>query len=376
MKFMPRCDEPIVGNVLNLWRGFAVTPRKPEGRSGASGCQLFLDHGLRVICSDDAAHFDYLIKREALIAQQRIRSKIAVALKTEEEGTGKGFWCRSINHLYGAHAMQVQNSEHVIGKHNEHLQKLLRLTADEALFAGNPQHRNALYGQITEPTITIEPKFIDAYNTENHLNIDILSNAAHYIPVSGTARRIFVPTVSPDHANDHEYFRKIAAQLNDRGYEALLYHLLHEIDIRDFNVRAVPRTAALAEQAAYSRRGIDLLVEMVCNERRVPWSFDNFPDFSVTSGYEDRRGFDYFIDHHADKQLAGMKALTVKRRLVKEWGCTTGKTARRSFDGIQTTGIQWPPLAELRKRFERRHGRQKWLNADATDWQSPNEVPI
>lgn len=367
MKFMPRRDEPVVGNTMNLWHGFAVRPRKPEGKSGASGCQLLLDHGLKVICSGDEAHYNYLIKREALIAQQRVRSEIAVALSTEEEGTGKGFWCRSINHIYGTHAMQVGRAEHVIGKHNEHLEKLLRLTADEALFVGNPLHRDALFGLITEPTNTIEPKFIGAYKAENHLNIDILSNAKHFIPVSRTARRFFAPTVSPNYANDHEYFRKIDEQLNDGGYEALAYHLLHEIDIRDFNVRTVPRTAALAEQAAYSRRGIDLLVETVCNERRAPCAFKNHSDFSDTSGYEERRGFDYFIDHHSDRQLASMKALTVKRRLVKDWGCSTGKLARRSINGVQKTGVLWPPLAELREKFEKKHGRQQWTDDD-TDW--------
>jgi hypothetical protein len=242
MRFMPRRDEEVVGNALNLWRGFAVATRKPDGKSGASGCHLLLDHGLKVICGGDENHYDYLIKREALIAQHRIRSEIAVALHTEVEGTGKGFWCRTINHLYGAHAMQVQNPEHVTGKHNPHLQKLLRLTADEALFALNPQHRNSLYSLITEPTITIEPKFVDAYDADNYLNIDVISNARHFIPVSGTARRFFVPMVSPDHANDHEYFSKITAQLHDDGgYESLLYHLRHEIEIRDFNVRKVPQ---------------------------------------------------------------------------------------------------------------------------------------
>ena len=48
--------------------------------------------------------------------------------------------------------MQVQKPEHVIGKHNKHLENLLRLTADEALFARDPRHRNALYDLITEPT--------------------------------------------------------------------------------------------------------------------------------------------------------------------------------------------------------------------------------
>ena len=139
-----RRDEDVVGDTLNLWQGFAVKDRKPDGKSGAAGCKLFLDHGLKIICSGDEEHYDFLIKREALIAQRRIRSEIAVCLHTEAEGTGKGRWCRSLNHLYGDHAMQVQNPDHVIGKHNAHLERLLRLTADEALFALDPRHRNAL----------------------------------------------------------------------------------------------------------------------------------------------------------------------------------------------------------------------------------------
>ena len=108
-----------------------------------------------------------------------------MGLHTEAEGTGKGFWGRTLNHLYGMHAMQVQNPDHVTGKHNTHLEQLLRLTADEALFALDPRHRNALYNLITEPRITIEPKFIDAYTADNHLNIDVISNAQHFLPVSG-----------------------------------------------------------------------------------------------------------------------------------------------------------------------------------------------
>src|SRR5262245_58511983 len=43
MKFMPERDKPVAG-VLNLWTGFRYPVRKPEGKSGAAGCNLFLDH--------------------------------------------------------------------------------------------------------------------------------------------------------------------------------------------------------------------------------------------------------------------------------------------------------------------------------------------
>ena len=368
MRFMPNRDEDVVNETLNLWQGFAVKTRKPEGKSGAAGCQLFLDHGLKIICSGNGDHFDYLMKREALIAQKRIRSEIAVGLQTIEEGTGKGFWCRNLNHLYGVHAMQVLNPEHVTGKHNKHLEVLLRLTADEALFARDPHHRNALYGQITEPTITIEPKFVDTYNAPNFLNIDVISNSPHFLPASGTARRFFVPTVSTDRAEDHEYFRQIEVQLiNEGGYEALLYHLLHEIDIRDYNARAVPKTAMLAEQSAYSRKGIDLLVETACNEGYVPCQ-SYFLGTSDCAGYQERKGFDYFIDHHSDRELSRMGALMVKRRLVRDWGCKTGKATRKQADGIRGSGVEWPDLKELRAKFEKCHGKQQWLRPDVEVW--------
>jgi hypothetical protein len=264
--------------------------------------------------------------------------------------------------------MEVQNPAHVVGKHNPHLEKLVRLTADEALFALDPLHRNALYNLITEPRITIEPKFVNAYQADNFLNIDVISNAEHFLPVSRFVRRFFVPKVSPEHANDQEYFRDIITQLCNGGYEALLYHLLHEIDIRDFNVRVVPKTAMLTEQAAYSRRGVDLLVEMACSTAIVPCQDPHYPGFSTTTGYEWRQGFDYFIDHHTDRELSRLGALKVKRSLAKNWGCITGHAARTQRDGHRPFGIWWHSLEELRNRFQIKHGPQEWM-VSATEWQ-------
>ncbi len=99
IRFMPTRDEDVVGDIKNLWQGFNVAARKPDGKSGANGCQLFLDHARLIICSGDEGHFDYLMKREALIAQKRIRSEIAVALRTQDEGTGKGTWCQTLNSI-------------------------------------------------------------------------------------------------------------------------------------------------------------------------------------------------------------------------------------------------------------------------------------
>jgi Bifunctional DNA primase/polymerase, N-terminal/Family of unknown function (DUF5906) len=368
MKFMPTRDEPVVNDTLNLWTGFAVKPIKPEGRSGAAGCNLFLDHALNIICSGNEEHFEYLMHREAFIAQKRTRSEVGLVLLTEQEGTGKGTFVRARNRLYGAHAMQITRPEHVTGKHNVHLEKLLCLTCDEATFAGDPRHRNVLFGLITEPTIPIEPKFVDAYAAPNHLNLDILTNSLHAVQTSGRGRRYLIPKVSEERAKDLPYFEAIDKQLwNDGGHEALLYHLLHERDITDFNPRDVPMTEGAAEQAEYSRRGVDLLVETVCHECRVPYSLNGHPYFSEScghgNGYEERVGFDYFIDNHPDRELKYLGALTVKRRLAKYWGCLIGERIG------QKRGIKWPDLTELRQMFEAKHGKQHWANPNADSWE-------
>jgi hypothetical protein len=281
MAFMPKHDEKVVKDKLNLWHGYGVNAVKPAGKSGAAGASRFLEFALDVICSGNEEHYDYLIKREAFILQRRARSEIALGLSTILEGVGKGFYERAMRRLLGNHAMQVDRPEHVIGKFNPHLETLLRLTADEALFAGDMRHRNVLYGLITEQELTIEPKFCGVYTAANYNNISITTNAVHFIVVGENARRFFVPTISLVHEKDFDYFGAITDQLeNDGGYEALLYHLLHEVDLRDFEVRKVPRTAGLVDQISYSRRGVDGLVETVCNTARVPNEHPSWPGFS------------------------------------------------------------------------------------------------
>lgn len=373
-RFMPQHDAAVVGDTLNLFEGFSVQPRKPEGKSGEAGCKLFLDHGLKVMCSGSGADWDYLLKREAWIIQNRRRSEIAAGFQTQAEGSGKGFWCNHLGYLYGRHYMQLGRADHVIGKFNAHLETLLKLSGDEALFVGDPRHRNALFGLITEPSITIEPKNIGAYNVPNFLNIDLLSNSAHFIPVGPTARRFFAPTVSEDRVGDFDYFNTIEAQLKDGGYEALLYHLKYEVDLRDFDVRKVPKTGALAQQAAYSRRGLDGLVEKVCSEGVAPCDYGLWPDFSITAdgfGGEHKKGFDTFVDTHPDPELRRLGALRVKNLLRKEWNCITGRDARRGAS--QTSGVQWPPLAALRAMFEERHGPQEWLHPNVDGWPEPKK---
>ena len=249
MAFMPHHDGDF-GDRLNLWRGFGVKAIKPEpGSRGEAGCVKFLHFMKDIICSGNVNHFEYLVKREATIFQKRNRTEVALGLHTKEEGCGKGFYEFTMRQLLGKqHAMQVTNPQHIIGKFNPHLETLLRLTADEALFVRNHEHRNSLFNLVTEADLTIEPKNCGVYQADSYLNVSVLSNASHFLPVSETARRFFIPTVSKARMQDHAYFNSLRADLEAGGYEALLYYFLHEVDLTGFNVRDVPQAEGLREQ--------------------------------------------------------------------------------------------------------------------------------
>jgi hypothetical protein len=145
-------------------------------------------------------------------------------------------------------------------------------------------------------------------------------------------------------------------------------------------IRAEPlySEAGLAEQAAYSRKGVDLLIEIACHEALAPCQIGTPPGVSVCPNVERQNGFhyglDHFIIHHHDQELKRAGVLKVKNDLRNDWGCTTGKTARQSVAGFQRACVVWPVLGDLREKFEKKHGKQDWSNA-ADEWLDAAEKP-
>lgn len=371
IRFMPYVDEISANGYLNLWRGFTVSPKQGD-------CSLFKAHILDNICNGNKEYFNYLMQWMAYIVQKRKRTDVIVLLRSREEGTGKSFFAKHFGHILGPAYMEVHNPEHVVGKFNPHLQSLLVINPDEALFAGDHRHRNALWSLTTSDTITVEPKGLGVYAARNYLNFILTTNDERAVDVQSSARRIFALDVAAHRRVDYDYFDAIEEQLNDGGYEGLL-HELQMLDLTHFNVRDCPKTDSLERQIMMSRKGIDALVEKICDEARVPCPHYKEPGYTITTSNDRFDGFDNFIDHHPDRELAKMRALVVKRILVRDWGCYSGDAAQRRVKGgdaeiygtDRIAGLKWPSLEDLRARFIERHGPQVWMVPDAKDWITP-----
>jgi len=241
--FAPGREVP---GAYNLWRGFTV-----EARPG--DCSLLLNHLRDNICGGDERYYDYLVKWMARCVQSPdTAGQVSVVLRGGR-GTGKGSFVKHFGSLFGRHFLQVSNSKHLTGNFNAHLRDCVVLFGDEAFYAGDKKHESVLKTLITEETLAIEAKGVDLEAFPNYVHLLLASNDGWVIPAGSDERRFFVLDVADKRIQDTQYFQAIADQMNTGGKEALLHHLMM-LDLKGWEVRDVPKTAALGEQKLYSMR--------------------------------------------------------------------------------------------------------------------------
>lgn len=164
-----------------------------------------------------------------------------------EKGTGKTTLGRVHMRLFRNHALHVTNQRHLVGHFNAHLVDALALLVDEAFWAGDRAAVGPLNGLITERSLIIEPKGVNAFEATNRLKIMIASNADWVIPATADERRYFVLDVSNCRQGDARYFKELYDAIDGDELPAFLDHLLN-LDLSDFNHRQPPATQTLASQ--------------------------------------------------------------------------------------------------------------------------------
>lgn len=242
MALLPNGEPP--AGVYNLWRGWPCEPKRGATIDDVKPARV---HLLKVVCGDDRAAFDYFVGWLAWGVQNPGKqAEVAVVLQGGR-GTGKGTVGRWFRDLYGAHGMHIQHPRHLTGNFNAHLQTCLGMFVDEAFFAGDRAGNAVLKSLITEDQMTIEKKGIDVTSVRNRLKIMMATNEEHAVIAGVDERRYFILKVSDIKAQDSGYFGKLDTWWNSGGKGALLGYLL-DYDLTDFNIRAVPNTAALERQ--------------------------------------------------------------------------------------------------------------------------------
>jgi Family of unknown function (DUF5906) len=352
-----------VEGAYNLWRGFAVEPRPGDKH------QKFLDHVRDNLCNGDPALYEYLMCWMARAVQRpNAPGEVAVVLRGRK-GTGKGLFTKTFGALFGRHFWQVSDARHIVGNFNAHLRDCVVLFADEAFWAGDKKHEGVLKALITEETIVVERKGVDAEAAPNYVHLIMASNERWVVPASEDERRYLVLDVASTHMQDKAYFGAVDADLKAGGYGNLL-HALQTLDISNFDHRTVPHTEALAEQKIHSL------------ETHQEWWFSKLRDGALQSmhaGWIEPIPKDQLFDDYLvyAQRIGGKRAsaTTVSRFLdsvcpgLEQWhGSFRGRDANGDPMIGRTLWLRFPPLEVCQAAFEKQCGGPfKWQTIEDRD---------
>jgi hypothetical protein len=218
---VPNAPQELPDGKLNLWRGFGVVPKK-------GGWPLMAQHVVTILANGDPKAALYIFRWIAWSLQNPgVRAEVALVLQGGK-GSGKGVLVRAVARCFGEHGMQITNQEHLVGRFNGHLRSCLFLFADEAFWAGDKRGESVLKGLITEPTIVIEQKGIDAVQWPNRLHVAMAANAEWVVPASAGERRYAVFKCADTYVRGHcdeevskAYFDALHHELDNGGLEAI-----------------------------------------------------------------------------------------------------------------------------------------------------------
>lgn len=230
----------IYENRYNIYRGLAIEPN-------LAPCRLIQNHIKDVWCSGNQEQFVYTIKWMAKLVQKPWeKPEVALVLRSVE-GTGKTIIVDILLKILGRHGFSAAQKEQVAGRFNGHLFDKILVVLEEAFFAGDHAAVAATKALITNSTIGYEAKGKDAFSAPNHAHVISLTNSDWAVPAGFDTRRWMVFDVSEEKKGDHEYFKKLAYEIENGGREAFLYYLLN-VDVSGWNPRQLPSSNALHQQ--------------------------------------------------------------------------------------------------------------------------------
>jgi hypothetical protein len=249
MVFKP--DSTTNPNEFNLWRGFAVMPKK-----GWANQRRLLRHIRQVICRRDRKKFKYLMRWLAWSAQHPDEAPgTLIVLVSATQGTGKSTLGVVMCDIFGHHGRRIDDQAQLLGHFNGDLETACMILADEMLFAGDPKTADKLKSRVTSDTIPLEAKFRNRREVPNRMHVIMTTNHEHAVSAGVRDRRFFVCNVSDEHAQDPAWFRPLYRDL-DHGGKAQFLWLLQNIKLGDWHPRNLIKTEEAIEQQRMSADSI------------------------------------------------------------------------------------------------------------------------
>jgi hypothetical protein len=224
--------------MLNLWAGYGVEPIR-----GDVSPWLEL---LQQLVPDEKAR-SYGLRWIAWKVQNPAEVPGTILVFTGGKGTGKNSAMEPVAIIFGSAAAVFDDAEQVAGRFTGHLQGLVFVILDEALFAGNVKQADCVKARVTARMMTYERKGLDAVRGINRAAFVSLTNHAHVWHATLDERRAAIMETGSGLVGDKVFWTRYYAWIKAGGASHLLHYLL-QFDLSGFDIRAIPKTDALRSQ--------------------------------------------------------------------------------------------------------------------------------
>jgi hypothetical protein len=343
----------------NLWEGLGVTPKKGNWRN-------IRRHIWKVLCNGDKVKFKYLMRWLAWAVQNPgKRAEVAIILKGKK-GAGKGCIAQAFVRIFGKHGTTIASKNHLVGKHNDHLESCCFLFLDEAYHPGDKDGEGMFKSLVTEPSIAIEPKFLGLKTVANRLHIMMASNSDWIIAATEDERRFFINEVSNDYCKNGKYektkdklrktrqmhFEDVMGEINGEGLSAMLYDLLR-LKLKDYHPRtSIPHTSEMQRQIELSMPRAKFAVKELLNEGIFPGSITDDKEYVVS--------YPALIEHFLKQDTKFSASKKAIANLCKDIGVELRKIKGQRM-------MVFPNLGVAKKRWDKDVMRTAW-DDETEEW--------
>ncbi len=279
------------------------------------------------------------------------KHRTALAVWGRKTGTGKSLLGYTLGDLYGDAFSEVGDEQIEKKDFNSWANGKQFVMGDDITGSNNRQVANALKTMITREKILINIKHIPEYYTRDCINYYFTSNSPDAFLLDENDRRFFIHEVTGGALPDEFYAEFDAWRRSEKGRRALMHHLVHEVNVEDFNPTAkAPMTEAKREMIAMTRTDLE---SWLSNLRENPDPFcRRFGDCDLVTIGEMMSVYDPAGTHRVTH--------TTFARKLKEMGIPRAD----AIDTAPGSQLRVAPNGELVRLYAVRNT-PKWTNATA-----------
>jgi hypothetical protein len=246
-------DKSFYSNGIGYYPDKDKAPEKLFNTFQGYGCKpmpgnvsLILNHIHEVLCGGDSVASTYFIQWLAHIFQRPADKPSVAILMKSAEGTGKGTLYKLLKKMLGVNANQVNGHYQLTGRFNSVIAGKLLIFGDEVDLTSKAVF-DKVKGIISEPTISLELKGIDAEPIPNFARFIFAGNHSQILRAGTRERRFLVLEPSSHKVDNKKYFQDLNELIDGDGAAYFLKYLLN-VDIRSFNPYKAPATKGLIEE--------------------------------------------------------------------------------------------------------------------------------